>query len=280
MKLIDDWKSSYQLLTVKLGAILSAFFTLLILFSEQLLVVWNAIPQQYKDMIPETWGIWIGGIVSVAMMLARLKKQPELHPDEQVAQPLMLLRAHNAKTIGLSKKGFDHIREKLFKGKLKQAHVDNINAILLAANKHKIEDLQQLAYLLATTYHETNATMQPVREAYWLSESWRKANLRYFPWYGRGHVQLTWEDNYKKADQKLGLGGALIKNPDLAMRQDISAEVLILGSKEGWFTGKKLNDYINLQKTDYLNARRIINGTDEAKRVAGYAAIFEDALEM
>lgn len=24
-------------------------------------------------------GIWIGGIVSVAMMLARLKKQPELH---------------------------------------------------------------------------------------------------------------------------------------------------------------------------------------------------------
>ena len=61
------------------GAILSAFFTLLILFSEQLLVVWNAIPQQYKDMIPETWGIWIGGIVSVAMVLARLKKQPELH---------------------------------------------------------------------------------------------------------------------------------------------------------------------------------------------------------
>lgn len=280
MKLIDDWKSSYKLLTVKLGAILSAFFTLLILFSEQLLVIWNAIPQQYKDMIPETWGIWIGGIVSVAMMLARLKKQPELHLDEQVAQPLMLLRAHNAKTIGLSKKGFDHIREKLFKGKLKQAHVDNINQILLAANKHKIEDLQQLAYLLATTYHETNATMQPVREAYWLSESWRKANLRYFPWYGRGHVQLTWEDNYKKADQKLGLGGALIKNPDLAMRQDISAEVLVLGSKEGWFTGKKLNDYINLQKTDYLNARRIINGTDEAKRVADYAAIFEDALEM
>lgn len=79
MKLIDDWKSSYQLLTVKLGAILSAFFTLLILFSEQLLVVWNATPQQYKDMIPETWGIWIGGIVSVAMVLARLKKQPELH---------------------------------------------------------------------------------------------------------------------------------------------------------------------------------------------------------
>ncbi len=79
MKLIDNWKESYKLLTVKLGAILSAFFTLLILFSEQLIFVWDAIPQQYKDMIPDTYGVWIGGIVAIAMTLARLKKQPELH---------------------------------------------------------------------------------------------------------------------------------------------------------------------------------------------------------
>ena len=79
MKLIDDWKESYKLLTVKLGAILSGFFTLLILFSERLLVVWNAIPQQYKDMIPDNAAAWVGGIVAIAMTLARLKKQPELH---------------------------------------------------------------------------------------------------------------------------------------------------------------------------------------------------------
>lgn len=81
MKLIDDWKQSYKYLTVKVGAILSAFFTLLILFSEQLVVLWNHIPQQVKDQIPDAWGVWIGGIVAIAMTLARLKKQPELHPE-------------------------------------------------------------------------------------------------------------------------------------------------------------------------------------------------------
>ncbi|WP_228258779.1 glycoside hydrolase family 19 protein [Acinetobacter sp. ANC 5045] len=279
MKLIDDWKQSYKYLTVKVGAILSAFFTLLILFSEQLVVLWNHIPQQIKDQIPDTWGVWIGGIVAIAMTLARLKKEPKLHPEGSLVQPLVFVSASSADTIALSKAGFDHVRDKLFKGKLKQTHVNNINAILLAVNKYKVTDLQQVAYILATAYHETNATMEPVREAYWLSEAWRKKNLRYWPWYGRGHVQLTWQVNYERADQKLRLGGKLIKNPDLAMQSTISAEILVLGSKEGWFTNKKLDDFINLQKTDYEGARRIINGTDKAKLVAGYAAIFEDALE-
>ena len=81
MKLIDDWKQSYKYLTVKVGAILSAFFMLLILFSEQLVYLWEAIPQQLKDMIPDNAAAWVGGIVAIAMTLARLKKQPELHGD-------------------------------------------------------------------------------------------------------------------------------------------------------------------------------------------------------
>ena len=81
MKLINDWKQSYKYLTVKLGAILRAFFTLLILFSEQLVYLWEVIPQQLKDMIPDNAAAWVGGIVAIAMTLARLKKQPELHGD-------------------------------------------------------------------------------------------------------------------------------------------------------------------------------------------------------
>ena len=53
------------------------------------------------------------------------------------------------------------------------------------------------AYGLATAWWETNKTMQPVREAYWLSEAWRKPNLRYYPHYGRGYVQLTWKGDDK-----------------------------------------------------------------------------------
>lgn len=82
MKLIDNWKQSYKLKSVQIGA-LSAFFYALILFSEQFLNVWNVIPQELKNKIPENIGEWIGCFVGVAVVLARLKKQPELHTEIQ-----------------------------------------------------------------------------------------------------------------------------------------------------------------------------------------------------
>lgn len=45
------------------------------------------------------------------------------------------------------------------------------------------------------------------------------------------------------------------------------------GCAEGWFTGKKLADY-----PDYRNMRRVVNGTDRADTIAGYAVAFERAL--
>lgn len=137
----------------------------------------------------------------------------------------------------------------------------------------------QLAYLLATAYWETARTMKPVAEAYWVknAETWRKKNLRYYPWYGRGYVQLTWEANYKKASEKLGVD--LIKNKDLAMDPVIAAKIAIQGMIEGWFTGKKLSDYITLHKSDFIGARKIINGTDKDKEIAKIAQDYDVALK-
>ncbi|TOE35570.1 hypothetical protein CGJ43_25525, partial [Vibrio parahaemolyticus] len=61
--------------------------------------------------------------------------------------------------------------------------------------------LQYLAYVLATTYHETGHTMKPIEE-------WGKGQGRPYgepdpetgqTYYGRGYVQLTWLANYIKA---------------------------------------------------------------------------------
>lgn len=82
MKLIDNWKQAWKLKSVQVGAI-SAFFYALILFSEQFLGVWNIIPQDLKNLIPEQWQEYVGIFVGVAMVLARLKKQPELHGVNQ-----------------------------------------------------------------------------------------------------------------------------------------------------------------------------------------------------
>ncbi|MBD9528961.1 carboxypeptidase [Paracoccus sp. PAR01] len=120
--------------------------------------------------------------------------------------------------------------------------------------------------------------MQPVREAYYLgskADAYRK-KLRYYPWYGRGFAQLTWQYNYQRAGKQIGID--LIANPDAAMEPDNAARVLVLGSRDGWFTGKKLSDYINASKTDYTGARRIINGTDRAADIAAIAKEYAAAL--
>lgn len=170
---------------------------------------------------------------------------------------------------------FDHIRSPLAGGKLSDKQVAGFNALLDAWTG---SDDRQLAYVLGTSWHETNKTMQPIAEygkgkgkPYGVVDKTGKAP------YGRGYVQLTWRDNYVKADGKLGLGGKLAADYDLAMRPDIAAKVIVRGMIEGWFTGKKLSDYIGA-KADYEGARRIVNGTDKAALIAGYARTIEAAL--
>lgn len=183
-----------------------------------------------------------------------------------------------------SDKFFTEVRKDY--GKLKPAQVSGFTTILEALKDTPIADA---SYGLATAYHETAATMKPVREAFWMSEAWRKKNLRYYPWDGRGYVQLTWDYNYKLADKEcaeVGLikAGDLMKNPDLAMRPDMAAHILRKGMDEGWFTEKKFADYLPRSGpatfAQFKKARRIINGTDKDELIANYAVNFQDALTL
>ena len=96
MKLIENWQQAWKLKSVQVGAI-SAFFYALILFSEQFLNVWAVIPQELKSKIPENIAEWLGMFVGVAMVLARLKKQPELH---EVNQFVTVTAGHSNKDPG------------------------------------------------------------------------------------------------------------------------------------------------------------------------------------
>lgn len=158
--------------------------------------------------------------------------------------------------------------------KLSQAEVDALTIFLNFYDRDKnYFSLKQWAYVFATVFHETGATFLPVRESPRMSDDWRKRNFRYFPYYGRGYVQLTWNYNYKAYGVKLKID--LLKNPDLAMIPEYSWFILIDGFKYGVFTGAKISNYINDKKTDYKNARRCINGTDKAETIANYAKSFE-----
>jgi hypothetical protein len=132
-----------------------------------------------------------------------------------------------------------------------------------------------LAYVLATAWHETATRMQPIREfGLGRGHSYGRPDHTGQVPYGRGFVQLTWDHNYAKADQRLGLGGALVRNYDLALQLDIASKIIVRGMIEGWFTGRKLSSY-----TDFVDMRRIINGTDRAALVASYARVFLPALQ-
>lgn len=189
-------------------------------------------------------------------------------------------KAANPTALADGDKFFASVRSAF--GALTQAQVDGFEA-LLQAFAVASWPIAYAAYGLATARHETNATMQPVREAYWLSDDWRKAHLRYYPWYGRGFVQLTWEKNYQRADDELGLGGKLIADPDLALQPDIAAEIMVRGMAAGWFSGKSLGDYLPSSGVadvhQFTNARNIINGQDHAVDIAEIALRMQDALQ-
>lgn len=187
------------------------------------------------------------------------------------------------------KKFFDGYRRNLDNDKkLSQEEVNALTIFIdMVESNFKLLTITQWAYVFATTLHETNSTFRPVKEAYWFSESWRlnKKNLRYAPFYGRGYVQITWEDNYKFFSKILGVD--LVKNPDLAMIPKNAFKIMIYGFINGSFTKRKvgknyipnkISDFINDKEKDYKKARLCINGTDKADLIASYAVLFEELL--
>jgi len=151
------------------------------------------------------------------------------------------------------------------------------------------------AYMLATAYHETTFSFKPKIEA---GKGQGKLYAKVYDvkdvkgirgkpgatyknvYYGRGYVQLTWDFNYDDLGKALGIGDKLYINPDLALDPDTAYNITSLGMRDGLFTKKKLSDYITASKVDYLNARRIINGTDENEKIAEYALSIEYLLRL
>ncbi|HBF32558.1 glycoside hydrolase family 19 protein [Rhizobium sp.] len=188
---------------------------------------------------------------------------------------------------------FDHLRHALFGGQISQPQVQGVDAIVASWSRNgQSNDPRQLVYVLATAFHETAGHLQPVRETLAASDDQAIARLeRAFQagklpqvsapywrpdaegrsWFGRGFVQLTFQRNYKIIGEALGIG--LPSNPALAMEMKIAADILVVGMRDGLFSGRKLGDYFSKDGADWVNARRIVNGLDRADVVAGHAKV-------
>lgn len=186
----------------------------------------------------------------------------------------------------------------LFNAKsVNQAFVDGVNGLFRAFNSYPELDSSNplyIAYMLATAYHETAYTMAPITEY---------GGVRYFDKYdtgrlaerlgntpeadgdgykyrGRGHVMITGYSNYAKFSKILGID--LINNPDLALDPVYSAQIMVIGSLKGTFTTRRLSQYIKygLEYNEWVNARRVINGVDDNKKIADHAIEFLQCVKL
>lgn len=168
----------------------------------------------------------------------------------------------------------------VFGTSLTQPQVDRLEAILTRLDAKRIE-LPQAAYILGTAYHESDRFRTMEEYASGAAYEGRKTLGNTQPgdgkrFKGRGFVQITGRRNYTDWAKRLGVD--LVGNPALAARLDHATTILIDGMMLGTFTGRKLPDYVAGAKKDYANARRVVNGTDRAGLIAGYAKAFEAAL--
>lgn len=144
----------------------------------------------------------------------------------------------------------------------------------------------QAAYCLATAKHETGNFR-------WLREIWgpTKAQRRYEGrrdlgntepgdgkrFMGRGFVHITGRRNYTDWSRRTGVD--FVGDPELAEQPEHAVTILVEGMRLGTFTGKKLTDYITLQRSNFRSARRIVNGMDRADLIARYARDYDKALK-
>ena len=171
-------------------------------------------------------------------------------------------------------------------GALDDSQRAGLDALLSAAEADpEITDIRWLAYMFATVKHECAGTWRPIEE-YGKGKGHKygqpvtvtdPAGQSYSNvYYGRGYVQLTWDYNYRTMGKVLG--NRLLYEPSLALDADVAYGILSYGMRTGSFTGARLARFIDAGTCDYVNARKIINGLDQADRIAGYAQDLETVL--
>ena len=171
-------------------------------------------------------------------------------------------------------------------GRLRQSQVDGMNILLALMDADPWPTIWHAAYFMATVKHEAAETWWPISE---------RGPIDYFGQYepgmrignelgnvmpgdgylyrGRGYVQVTGRRNYERATKETGF--PLLSYPEGLLWPALSYQVAKSGMLLGWFTGASLDNYSG----DYRNARRVVNGTDRAELIAGYATKFETIMK-
>ncbi|WP_422384865.1 glycoside hydrolase family 19 protein [Roseibium album] len=195
-------------------------------------------------------------------------------------------------------------------GRIKNSKlVANIETFLSFIEKDRsYNSITEIAYVMATVKHETGHTFKPEREKYngkkseYFGEKYGPAVYKNgkkvsghkdaqrmlhvskvdgAKYYGRGYVQITWKRNYQDLGRSCNIAG-LVEDPDKALEPKNAYCILAQGMQKGQFRPPhKLEDFFGNEKSNYEEARDIVNANGDKKElIAGYARQFEEILKF
>ena len=147
-------------------------------------------------------------------------------------------------------------------------------AIVRECIKQGVKDRGQIAYMLATAYHESDSFKTTTEYDSGAKYEGRQNLGNTQPgdgvkFKGRGLVQVTGRANYTKYSKILKID--CVNKPELLAETKYALFTLVHGMTNGVFTGARLGKYVSGDRQDFFNARQVVNGYDLADKIAGYA---------
>ena len=154
--------------------------------------------------------------------------------------------------------------------------------LTMALADDRVTGVGTIAYMFGTIYAETAVKdLSPATQEIIGDTNKGKGYVKE-GFYGRGWVQLTYEDKYRKASEALGKD--FVKEPNLVLEPRNAYEILFRGMSEGWIevyrtsahgavdrmVPIKLGDFVSDTKVDYGLARAVINAN--CKKLKGKCA--------
>ncbi|MBV5262022.1 hypothetical protein FLX56_26850 [Synechococcus moorigangaii CMS01] len=187
----------------------------------------------------------IDGIVGGQTWMALLNQWVEVYPP---LRPLI--------TYG------DRLVQTLANHPLQATARKTIPLLLETCQRCGIIELTQVAYILAIACHEGafGENLTPAAALGDALESRRDLGniqpgdgLRY---QGRGFVKIVGRLHYTRWSDRLGVN--LVDHPAFAAEPHLAAIILVLGMRDGSFTGRKLDDYLKGDRQDFYHAHRVV----------------------
>lgn len=88
MKLIDNWKQSWKMWSVRLSALGASIMGMFLYFPEWTLYLFNAMPKEVRDLLPDNLALFLAMIVFIGTAISRIVKQEKLEKDRKETEDL------------------------------------------------------------------------------------------------------------------------------------------------------------------------------------------------